>query len=205
MATSKAAGNGVKVTPGRPAPAKKKIFPPLPPPEEDNAAEDDFLKFWTEFRADQKPATTTILGVEVVVPTDVPLSFDDVEQRMAASNAETESEEAQALFAEMCAVLFGENTLALWKEKGVTVLQIRVLTTWGLMNARTGPTTFQEAAETVQQAIKAEAEGKLPGPNRATRRENARKAASSPTRASGTTGQRSKRTSPANTASKPAT
>lgn len=202
MTTAKPATNGVKVTPGKPAAGPvKKIFPPMPPVEDDHT-DDDFLNFWGEWRAQQKPKTTTILGVEVEIPTDVPLMFDEIQERLSESRAESDSEEAQALFGEMCTVLFGENTYEQWRAKRLTVLQLRVLVTWGMLNAQGQPSTFAEAGEVVNKAIKDEAEGKLSGPNRATRRKNARDTASSKTGASATTGRRSKQISPASTASK---
>lgn len=202
MATGKASSNGTRVSPGKPDKAPVKVFPPLPPVEEDTDREDDFLKFWAEFRAGEAQKTTRILGIDVAVPSDLPLSFDDVQTRLAASKADVESDEAQALFAEMVSVLFGEEIYAAWKQRGLTSLMLRVLVTWGLMNANGTETTFAEAGEVVKQQIADEAAGKPQGPNRATRRAAAKKPASSRTQGSGTTGQPSKQISPASTRSR---
>lgn len=196
----------ITVTPGRPKrPESRKIMPPMPAEPAPDASTDDFLKFWDQFRTQEVQPTTTILGVVVEIPTDVPLYFDDLQRRMSQSKADSESDEARALYEEMLALLFGEGTLDKWKEtRKLTGLMLRVLVAWGIRNANSVPTTFEQAGELVVEAIKAEAEGKPSGPNRAARRKPAVKG-SSTTRGSGTTGQPSRRTSRASTARKPKT
>lgn len=193
----------VTVSPGRPTtPAPKKIMPPMPPPVEPDAATDDFLRFWDQFQAQNTRETTTILGVEVEVPSDVPLYFDELQRRMSQSQADSESAEARALFEEMLALLFGEGTLDQWQEtRLLTGKMLRVLTTWGMRNANGMRTSFDEAGKLMLDAEKAEAEGKPAGPKRAPRRIPA-VTASSTTRGSGKTGQRSKPISRASTAKK---
>lgn len=185
-------------TAGRPKSPPRKVMPPLPEPPADAVGEDDdFLRFWAAHKAEQKPETTTILGVEVVVPDDVPLAFDDLEERMATSKADADSKEAKALFEEMLAMLFGEDTYAQWRERGITSLQLRVITTWGMVNAKGRKIDFAEA---MQLTMDAET-GKATGPNRAARRTAAK--ASSKSRVSARTGARSRQISGANTESPP--
>lgn len=195
-----AAQNGVRVTPGKPKAAAKKFFPPMPEPEVDVEA-DDFLAFWQGFQAEDKRETKVILGVTVVVPNDLPLSFEDVQERMAASKADSDSDEGKVLLGEMLAVMFGEDVYEQWRTRHLTGRQLRLLTTWGMLNANGKPTTFEEAGAIMREHEETEAaEGKPSGPqNRADRRA---KPASSKTIASANTGQRSKPTSRANTASR---
>jgi hypothetical protein len=179
-------------------------MPLMPPPDPADAPDQDFEAFWDEFLPQLGGGRVEhILGVDVVVPVDVPLYFDELESRMAESKAASDSPEAVALYKEMLAVLFGQNTFETWQKNGVTSMQMRVLTAWGMINARGKPITFREAGQLVLEALREEAEaaeGKPQGPNRATRRKTA--AASSRTRASGTTGSRSKATSGGSTASR---
>lgn len=207
-----ASTNGVRVTPGKPqAPAAKratvkpKVMPPLPPLPPPDPETDDFLSFWDGFRAEEVPKQTTILGVVVDIPVDLPLYYDDLQERMSTSTAGVDSDEAEAMYYEMLALLFGEGTLDQWKAtKKLTSRMLRVLTIWGIRNGNGTATSFAEAGHLVREAEQAEAEGKPLGPNRAERRKRATGARSSTSRTSGTTGQPSKATSRASTAKKPA-
>lgn len=143
-------------------------------------ADDDFLAFWEQHRATETPPETKrILGVDVAVPTDLPLSFEDASQELANSKDPAD-------FEQLLVMLFGDGTLQQWKANGLTGGQLRILVAWGMANGAGKTTTFAEAAEMVALAeakkAQAEAEGKAP-PNRAARR------ASSRTRASGSTGR----------------
>jgi hypothetical protein len=154
--------------------------------------DDDFLTFWDEYSANKDaPETKRILGVNVVVPQDIPLSFEDVSRELSESKDEAD-------FYRLIATLFGAGTLETWKANGLTRKQLPVLVAWGMSNGAGRKTTFTEAGEMVQQAeqkkAEAEAAGKAP-PNRAARR------ASSRTRESGDTGRSSSRTSAASTGS----
>ncbi|GAB3437497.1 hypothetical protein [Actinophytocola sediminis] len=155
--------------------------------------DDDFLAFWEQHRAaENPPETKRILGVDVVVPTDVPLSFEDISRELAESKRPED-------FEQLLGMLFGEGTLEAWKANKLTGKQLRVLVAWGMANGSGKSTTFAEAAELVAKAeqlkAEADAEGKAPG-NRAARR------ASSRTPASGGTGRTSSRTSGASTGSR---
>lgn len=156
----------------------------------DDEDEDEFVAFWAQHG---KPSETKrILGVDVVVPTDVPLSFEDRLDELQESNSREDLET-------LLEILFGEGTITQWKANGCTTAQYRLLLAWGMLNAQHGPTSFEQAAERVANAEKAAAEGKAPAPNRATRRA----AASSKTAASDRAGRTSSRISAANTRSRP--
>lgn len=153
--------------------------------------DDDFDAFWRDYRAAIKPKTTRILGVDVVVPTDLPLSFED-------QLAELEGSRTSEAYEGLLATLFGEGTLGQWKANGITREQLQIVMAWGFSNGSGTPTTFAEAAKKVADAEAEKAAAGSGGkarvtPNRATRR------ASSRTAASGGTGRSSKRTSRANT------
>lgn len=139
--------------------------------------DDDFLAYW-KTRPEAKVETKRILGVEVAVPHDVPLSFLD---DLAELKNSTDPEDTKRLLL----TLFGDNPLDTWVRNGATADQLQVILAWGIRNAQGTPTTFAEAADLVEQARALEAAGKAPAPvpNRAARR------ASSRTRASASTGR----------------
>jgi hypothetical protein len=146
--------------------------------------EDDFLAFWAQHQATKAPETKRIFGVDVVVPTDIPLVFgDDIARLQKSERAED--------MKHLLTTLFGAGVMDQWIAAGCTGEQFGVLLAWGMANAAGKPTTFAEAADLVAKA-QADAEGKAR--NRAARR------ASSKTVKSGGTGGSSKRTSRANTA-----
>ncbi|MFF9910615.1 hypothetical protein [Streptomyces sp. NPDC013457] len=136
--------------------------------------------FWAEV---QGADTETIRGVEVPIPTDVPLAL---EQRLKA----LESEDSEEAIREMVTLLFGEDVLDQWIANGMGLMEFKTVLAWGMAHATGTKVTFREAYDTV---VAAEAEeGKAP--NRA-----ARRAASTPRSVS--TGGRSKPTSRASTTS----
>lgn len=150
--------------------------------------DDDFLAFWAEHRARHGQATKRILGVDVVVPSDIPLNFAD------RFNEVKDSEDAEDA-KELLGILFGDGVLDQWIARGVTTEMMKVLTAWATANATGTPTDFAAAVELAARLETEKAAGKAPVPNRADRR------ASSKTRESGGTGRSSKPTSPASTAS----
>lgn len=154
--------------------------------------EDDFDAAWAHYRARNKPITTKrILGVDVEVPTDVPMIFEDKFNELKDSKKPEH-------FEELLVMLFGEGTYGKWKANGLTGAQLRILTTWGVVNAGGTPTTFAEAVDLVEEVEAAEAAGKARTvPNRADRRR-----ASSKTPTSAKVGNTSSRTSAASTASR---
>lgn len=152
--------------------------------------EDDFETAWTHYRAQRERPTKHVLGVDVEVPTDIPLLFEDKFRELADSKKVEH-------FAELLVMLFGAGTYDQWKANGITESQLRILTVWGISNANGRPTTFAKAVEIVTQAEADEAAGKLiPVPNRAARR------ASSKTAASAKGGRTSARISAASTGSR---
>lgn len=157
------------------------------PPQVD--PEDDFLAFWREQEAAEAPETLRILGVDIVVPTDLPLKFERLAEALGESS---KTEDVKRLL--QC--LFGQDVLDRWVDNDVTGKQFKFLLAWGVANGQGTPTTFAEAAELVAKAEAAEAKGKAPVvPNRADRRASSRTAASS------TSGGASKPTSRASTRS----
>lgn len=203
MVTPKATTNGRKprVTPGKPVTPAAKYFPPLPPAPVD-PEDDDFLAFWNEHTAKEAPKTKKILGVVVTVPYDLPIAFEGIEDEMA-NETDVNSKEAAAIHKRMLMVLFGEGTYEQWKANGITPKQLTVITVWGMKCARGKEITFAEAQVTVDEMDAAEeAKKDKPVPaNRAAKRKDARKPASSDTPRSGGTGARSKQISRASTAS----
>lgn len=139
--------------------------------------------FWAEVQSGQH--TEVIRGVQVVVPTDLPLIF---QQR---ANALKDSERDEDMH-ELVGLIFGDDVLGRWIDAGMGLREFQVVCAWGYANGSGKATTFAEAYEIVTTA---EAEGKaLTSPNRA-----ARRAATKPQSSAG--GATSKRTSSASTGS----
>ncbi len=138
-------------------------------------------EFWTEASGGR---TETIRGVEITVPTDIPLAM---EQRMAELR-ESEDEES---FAELIALLFGVDALSDWRSNGMGLRELKTVLAWGVAQADGQELTFQQAFELVQREEASAGKPAGPkGPNRAARRAQSK-----------STGGPSKRTSSANTAS----
>lgn len=133
--------------------------------------------FWAE--VNHKPATVTIREVEVVVPTDLPLSF---QQRMNALRDSERDEDVQ----ELVSMIFGPGVLDQWLASNMGSREFKTVLMWGMSNGSGKSISFQEAYDLL---ITAEAEGKAPGqPNRAARRAGTKKRSSN-------TGHTSKRIS----------
>lgn len=137
--------------------------------------------FWAEVSGGR---TEVIRGVEVTVPTDIPLAM---EQRIG----ELQDSEDEKDFAELIALLFGTNALDQWVDNGMGLRELKTVLAWGIAHANGQDLTFEDAFALVQQE---EAAGKAPAPNRAARRAESRKPSAS-------TGGRSKPTSRASTGS----
>lgn len=142
--------------------------------------------FWAEVNA--KPATEVIRGVEVAIPSDLPLGFQQRANELRDSTSDDD-------IRELTAMIFGPGVLDQWIANGMGAKEFRVVCGWGFANGSGQTVTFREAYDLV---TKAEAEGKASGepsvPNRA-----ARRAATKPRSSAG--GATSKRTSSASTAS----
>lgn len=139
-------------------------------------------EFWSEIeRAEAAKrgdsATTTIRGVEVAVPHDLPLKFD---RRLALVEQSEDEADVHALIVD----LFGVDAFEAWVDAGMKSLEFRTVLLWGIAHGKGRKITFAEAFEAV------ETEGKALKPNRSERR------------ASGKAGGASKRTSKENTGSR---
>lgn len=141
--------------------------------------------FWAEVSGGR---TEVIRGVEVQVPTDMPL----VMERRIEELRESEAEEDVA---ELVSLLFGGDVMAAWIDNGMGALEFQTVLTWGMAQAGGRDLSFEEALELVRSG---DGEGKQAGPkgpNRAARR------AGAPARRSAAGGGRSKPTSRASTTS----
>ncbi|MEU7962363.1 hypothetical protein AB0D09_02670 [Streptomyces sp. NPDC049097] len=142
---------------------------------------------WDDFWAEVSPARTEVIrGIEVRIPTDLPL----VVEKRANDLRESSDEED---IAELLQLLFGV-TLDEWRDAGMGLRELQTVLTWGLAQASGVDMTFAEAYETV---LTGDGEGKALGPRQPNRA--ARRAASKPP--SKSTGGRSGRTSAGSTAS----
>ncbi|MFD5266757.1 hypothetical protein [Streptomyces sp. NPDC058335] len=138
---------------------------------------------WDEFWAQASGGRREVIrGVEVTVPTDIPLA-------MEARINDLQESESEEDFAELITLLFGIDALKSWRENGMGLLELQTVLAWGIAQANGKELTFAEAFELVKQQDDA---GKAP--NRAARRA----ASKSPSKS---TGGRSKPTSSASTAS----
>ncbi|MCO1575032.1 hypothetical protein M8C13_04565 [Crossiella sp. SN42] len=145
--------------------------------------EADFNAFWAEHQAVREvpQAVVHILGVDVVVPTELPLRVQVLAEQLAGEDTPT-------ALRQMLEALFGEDVFDTWVDNGLTTEKFATLLMWGMANAqrvdKTIPVSFAEAAQMVADAEAKQAEGKAPaGPsNRAARR------AGSKTRASAAAG-----------------
>ncbi|MFJ6935687.1 hypothetical protein [Streptomyces sp. NPDC101132] len=116
---------------------------------------------WDDFWAEVNGAgTETIRGVEVPVPTDLPLIM---EQRLEAL-ADEDSEDAVR---EMVGLLFGEDVLDQWIANRMGLRELKTAIAWGTANAGGTRVSFREAYESV---LKGEAEAEGKAPNRQARR-----------------------------------
>jgi hypothetical protein len=138
---------------------------------------------WDEFWAEVAPSRTEVIrGIEVQVPTDMPLA---VEKRIG----ELRESEAEEDIGELLQLLFGVG-LDEWREAGMGLRELQTVLTWGIAQASGRDMSFAEAYELVSAG---DGEGKPlapKGPNRAARRAPSK-----------STGGRSKRTSSASTGS----
>jgi len=94
---------------------------------------------WDDFVRSQFGARTEVIcGVEVPVPTDPPLAFDDL-----AAGLSAESEEAD--FAEVVDLLYGAGVFEQWKKAGIGAKGLMTALTWGVAQANGRDMTFSEA------------------------------------------------------------
>ena len=146
---------------------------------------------WDDFWAEVSGGCTEVIrGVEVRVPTDMPLGYEDRLARRGDLGEHSKVEEFESLVAP----LFGEGVFPQWVEAGMGTVEFLTVITWGMAQAAGRDLSFDEAYEIAT----SDDPGKAAGANRATRRA-AMKTASSGRSAS--TGGPSRRTSPASTTS----
>ncbi|MFH9013963.1 hypothetical protein ACH4C6_21610 [Streptomyces sp. NPDC017943] len=116
--------------------------------------------FWSEVSDGR---TETIRGVQVRVPSDVPLAMERRLEELSDSQDEKD-------VAELIALLFGADVMDQWIEAGMGALEFQTVLTWGMAQAGGTDLTFAEALDLVR---KGAGEGKTvgpKGPNRAARR-----------------------------------
>lgn len=139
--------------------------------------------FWAERQREEAAergveTTTVIRGVEVVIPHDLPLKFD---QRVTQMQGSARIEDVHDLVGE----LFGEGVLDEWVESGMGDREFQTVLLWGIARGKGRQVTFEQAYEAVR------TQGKSLLPNRSAKRGSAR------------SGGPSKQTSAASTASPP--
>lgn len=125
--------------------------------------------FWSEVQRKKlaerkKSATTVIRGVEVLVPADLPMRFD---QDLAALGDSDDPDDVRHLVGE----LFGEGVLDAWVDAGMSEDEFKTALLWGVAVGRGRDMTFAQAYEAVL------TEGKslqAPPANRTARRASAR-------------------------------
>ena len=138
---------------------------------------------WDDFWAEVSHAeTTTIRGVEVPVPSDMPMKL----RRRVEELQDSEEDEH---IIELVSLLFGSGVFDEWEDAGLGIVEFRTILTWGIAHAFGRDMTFAQALEAVRAGEEGKALG-VPQPNRAARRSQ-----------SAATGGRSKRTTSASTGS----
>lgn len=141
---------------------------------------------WDEFWAEVSGGRTEIIrGVEVRVPSDVPIGFEERVSELSTSSARED-------IAELVGALFGDQTFEAWEQADMGLIELMTVLTWGMAQASGQDVTFREAYEMVTEAEAAG--GKAPAPNRAARR-------AAPKQPSAAGGGRSKATSSGSTGS----
>ncbi|MEU0199130.1 MULTISPECIES: hypothetical protein [unclassified Streptomyces] len=143
---------------------------------------------WDDFWAEVSGGRTEVIrGVEVQVPTDMPLAMEKRVDELRESEAEED-------VAELVALLFGADILTAWIENGMGVQEFQIVLTWGMAQAGGRDLSFAEALELVRDGAGEGKQAGPKGPNRAARR-------AAPAKRSAAGGGRSKRTSNASTSS----
>lgn len=138
---------------------------------------------WDDFWASvSRGRTETIRGVEVQMPTDMPMVVD---KRVEELQNSSRLEDVQ----ELIGLLFGADVLDQWIDAGMGLREFQVVMTWGMAHASGNPLTHREAYDLVEQGAGVGKQLAPKGPNRAARRSQ-----------SAAGGGRSKRTSSASTA-----
>lgn len=82
---------------------------------------EDFDAFWAS--RDRKRKTTNIMGQLVTLPASLPLQFELEAKRLARSKRDKDVRK-------LVGILFGEDMLAGWAERGMDLEQFQVLLAW---------------------------------------------------------------------------
>lgn len=156
----------------------------MSPARKPNAGHETWDAFWSEVGGGR---TETIRGVQVRVPSDMPLAMERRIEELRDSEAEED-------VAELVSLLFGADVMDEWISAGMGALEFQTVLTWGMAQAGGRDLSFGEALDLVREGA---GEGKPQGPkgpNRAARR-------AEPAKRSAAGGGRSKRTSSGSTTS----
>lgn len=164
---------------------------PTAPPEETYAT---FADFWAEVTEESRE-TEVIRGIEIDVPRDLPLDFDD---RFQSINDDPESAEED--LRELITELFGVDVLDDWRAAGMGSLELQTVVAWGRACGNGQRITWREAYTLVTTGKAPERLAKTQ--NRQQRRAAAAQARTARSTSSRSTGSRSSRTSGASTASR---
>lgn len=111
---------------------------------------------WDEFWAEQVGAgsTETIRGVQVEVPTDLPLAVQARAEQLRDSSSFDD-------VAELVGLLFGEGIVEEWAAAGMGLVELQTVLAWGMAQAVGRDLSFAEAYDAVRARI---TEGKPQGP-----------------------------------------
>jgi hypothetical protein len=126
--------------------------------DDEPAPDAQFEAFWVAHGA-RGPERCTVLGVEITIPSDLPL---DVERRAGALE---DSDDPEAV-RELLAMVFGDGVLDAWTDRGLTIRQFQFLLAWAFARGDGRRVTFEEFWPEFEQL---EQQGKAPT-NRAERR-----------------------------------
>ncbi|MEU6756976.1 hypothetical protein [Streptomyces sp. NPDC046685] len=138
---------------------------------------------WEDFKAQEFGTRTEVIeGVEIVVPSDVPLNFTTQFSTLGPS-----SEVAD--FGGAVTLLYGEGVFDRWVENGMGAIGLLTALMWGYMQGNGQDVSFSDAYQVVISDDPGKAATAVAG-NRAARRQQSKP-----------TGGRSSRTSAASTAS----
>ncbi|EFC80252.1 hypothetical protein [Parafrankia sp. EUN1f] len=103
---------------------------------------EDFDVYWAEHGVEPEVRRARILGVEVEVPTDLPLEVEAIVQRDAGQLTSDDVDRVVTL-------IFGADVFEQWIDAGITSNQFPVICAWGMANGAGRRVTFAEAAELV--------------------------------------------------------
>lgn len=121
---------------------------------------EDFDAFWASRK--RKDRATTIMGVATKLPPSLPLQFEMEAKRLSRSKRDKDVRK-------LVGILFGEDALAKWSERGMDLEQFMVLLAWAPRAIAGQPVTLAEVADEVaarlaeDRAKAASGEGDAPG------------------------------------------